>query len=63
MKESIVVDEDGEDGDSECYDADSSDDENGGDLMMRMRMKQDFTSPGFLWVFGTRQRTKWGSQL
>ena len=21
------------------------------------------TSPGFLWVFGTRQRTKWGSQL
>ena len=31
--------------------------------MMRMMMKQDSTSPGFLWVFGTRQRTKWGSQL
>ena len=32
-------------------------------VVMRMMMKQDFTSPGFLWVFGTRQRTKWGSQL
>ena len=30
--------------------------------MMRMNW-QDSTSPGFLWVFGTRQRTKWGSQL
>ena len=31
-------------------------------IIMRMNW-QDSTSPGFLWVFGTRQRTKWGSQL
>ena len=32
-------------------------------MMMMMMIKGGSTSPGFLWVFGTRQRTKWGSQL
>ena len=32
-------------------------------MMMMMMIKGGSTSPGFLWVLGTRQRTKWGSQL
>ena len=32
-------------------------------MSMEMMMNGDSTSPGFLWVLGTRQRTKWGSQL
>ena len=51
-------------------DTSDNEDEEGGDededdvIIIIMRMNwQDSTSPGFLWVFGTRQRTKWGSQL
>ena len=32
-------------------------------MMMMMMIRGGSTSPGFLWVLGTRQRTKWGSQL